>query len=411
MSLNIIKTFFAKHPGVKFGLMSHALVSEAFRGLYADFPCSPSGCWLGSKEQSASCDCTTEVRENLRQSVTKAVDYGIFSKSRSLPYPRLFDIYERMGADLGIMKDVFGDSRRTLESAKRAVESYQRKERRFRLVLVAQGKSVDDYLWCIDRLIRLDLGELAIGGLLTRKLNSARYASAGKLADIDAVLSAVRKTHPGREMFVLGCYHPRRHPLFASRSVFASDYKGWIFNYEHRIDRIDKLNAELTALEAEHDCAPELLRAARWRRVLATQMAAIRKAYATTKNDGAESSSLKAEHRIKLSALSDQVQQLDVKLAGLRRRELVARRLPSSYSKVLLDFEDVLGRSEQEVRVAGVHEYLDRQILPLMRLIAPLEDKAGVLNDALERQLPPSPGELFRPTASLVSIAGPNGSR
>jgi hypothetical protein len=48
----------------------------------------------------------------------------------------------------------------------------------------------------MERLIRFGVGELAIGGLLTRKINSARYASAGKLADIDDVLCCTRR---GRE--------------------------------------------------------------------------------------------------------------------------------------------------------------------------------------------------------------------
>ena len=331
MSLNIIKTFFVKHPGVTFGLMSHALVSESFRALYANFPCDPSGCWLASKQPSVSCGCAGDAKNALRESVIKAVDYGIFSKGPSLPYPKLFDIYQRMGADLGIMKDVFGDSRRTLESAKRAVESYERRRRTFKLVLVAQGNTVDDYLWCIERLIRLGVGELAIGGLLTRKLNSARYSSAGKLADIDNVLSAVRRAHPGREVFVLGCYHPKRHHLFASRSVFASDYKGWIFNYEHRIDRIDKLHVELMKLEAEQGCSRELAKAARRRRILASQTATERKAYAITKNDSARNSALKAEHRTKLSELLGQVEQLDATLVRLRRSEMTAGNLPALY--------------------------------------------------------------------------------
>ena len=394
MSLNIIKTFFVKHPGVTFGLMSHALVSESFRTLYAKFPCDSSGCWLASKQPSVSCDCAVGSRDDLRRSVIKAVDYGIFSKGPSLPYPKLFDIYQRMGADLGIMKDVFGDSRRTLESAKRAVESYQRKPRSFRLVLVAQGNNVDDYLWCIERLIRLGVGELAIGGLLTRKLNSARYSSAGKLADIDNVLSAVRRAHPEHEVFVLGCYHPKRHHLFASRSVFASDYKGWIFNYEHRIDRVDKLHTELMKLEAEHGCSSELAKAARRRHNLASQTASERKAYAVTKNDGARNSALKAEHRTTLSELLRQLGQLDATLVRLRRSEIATRKLPSIYAQCLLAFEDALSHTDQEIRVAGVHEYLNRQVLPLMRLTPPAIDRRGFLTELKEEFADQCPGLL-----------------
>jgi hypothetical protein len=369
MSLNIVKTFFVNHPGIRFGLMSHALVSESFRGLYATFPCDRSGCWLGEKRLSNCCRCGPEVASGLRQSVIKAVDYGIFAKGRSLSYPKLFDIYDSMGADLGIMKDVFGDARRTLESAKRAVETYERGRRSFKLVLVAQGNSLDEYLWCMDRLVQLGVGELAIGGLLRRKVNSVRYSSAGKLADIDDILSAVARAHPERELFVLGCYHPKRHQLFASRSVFASDYKGWIFNYEHRIDRIDRLHLELMDIEAEHGCSQELASVARRRRALANRTAAQRKAYAVTKNDGGENSVLKAQHRTKFARLLGRVERLDEALVCLRRIEL-ARNLPA-YSQLFRAFEDAVRHTEQEVRVAGVHEYLRRQILPLMSLTQP----------------------------------------
>lgn len=369
MSLNIVKTFFVNHPGVKFGLMSHALVSESFRNLYASFPCDPSGCWLGTPRLADCCHCGPEAANELRQSVIKAVDYGIFAKGPSLSYPRLFDIYESMGADLGIMKDVFGDARRTLESAKRAVGTYQRRQRSFKLVLVAQGNSLDDYLWCMDRLVQLGVGELAIGGLLRRKVNSARYSSAGKLADIDEILTAIARAHPERELFVLGCYHPKRHLLFASRSVFASDYKGWIFNYEHRIDRIDRLHLELMAIEAKHGCSQDLATVARRRRALAGRTATERKAYAVTKNDGAENSILKAQHRTEFARYLSRVEQLDQLILSLRRAEL-ERNLPK-YAQLFLGFEDAIRQTEQEVRVAGVHEYLKRQVLPFMHLTQP----------------------------------------
>ena len=364
MSLNIIKSFFVNHPGVKFGLMSHALVSESFRNLYAHFPCDPSGCWLGTRTSIQSCDNPLGA-ERLRESVIKAVDYGIFANHPSMPYPKLFDIYEAMGANLGIMKDVFGDARRTWESAKRAVESYARKPRTFKLVLVAQGSSVDDYLWSMDRLAQFSGVELAIGGLLTRKVNSARYSSAGRIAHLDEVLSALRKAHPSRELFVLGCYHPKRHRLFAARSVFASDYKGWIFNYEHRIDRLDNLHFELSELEAQHGTSQELARAARQRTYLGRQAAAARKAYATTKNENAQKSRAKAKHRAQLSKMLRRISILDTQLLHTRSVEANGK-LPSSYYDYLLAFRNTLNQTEQEVRIAGVHQYLASEVLPLM---------------------------------------------
>jgi hypothetical protein len=363
MSLNIIKTFFVDHPGVRFGLMSHALVSEAFRELYAKFPCDFSGCWLDSRKPTSWCECSNGAQD-LRSAVIKAVDYGIFSKDKSLSYSQLFDIYERMGADLGIMKDVFADHKRTVESAKRAVENYCRKPRRFKLVLVAQGTTIDEYLWCMNKLLRLGVGEIAIGGLLKRKINSVRYASAARIADLDDVLNAVQRAHPGREFFVLGCYHPKRHRLFADRAVFGSDYKGWIFNYEHRIDRLNRLHIELSKFEK--GCSGELAKLRRYRQNLARQVATARQGYATTKNDSAKNSIAKAAIRTQLSKLLKRIEVVDINLAQLRVSEKRRVEQGADYSKVLVAYQTTLSQTEQEIRVAGVHEYLRREVLPLI---------------------------------------------
>src|ERR1043165_559059 len=221
------------------------------------------------------------------------------------------------------------------------------------------------YLWSMERLAQFRDVELAIGGLLTRKVNSARYSSAGKIAELDEVLSALQKAHPRRELFVLGCYHPKRHRLFAARSVFASDYKGWIFNYEHRIDRLDNLHFELSQLEAQHGTSQELAKAARQRTYLGRQAAVARKAYATTKNENAQKSKAKAKHRAELAKMLIRISILDRNLLHTRTVQANGK-LPSSYYEYLLAFRDTLNQTEQEVRVAGVHQYLATEVLPLM---------------------------------------------
>ncbi len=223
MSLNIVKTFFAKNPNLEFGLMSHVLVSPQFRKLFAEFPCQHATCWLNRDRRRCRrvdlCSSAVPVAQN----VVRMVDCGIFHEEKRPNYETLFDLYEEMNADYGIMMDFFGDPKRTIASARRAAKIYRKRKRTFKLVLVAQGESPEDYVKCTEKLVEIGVGKIAIGGLLRRKEKSARYASAGTMDRMDEILSAVRKRFPKRWLFVLGCYHSKRHELFERHNVFGSD--------------------------------------------------------------------------------------------------------------------------------------------------------------------------------------------
>lgn len=130
----------------------------------------------------------------------------------------------------------------------------------------------------MDQLVKCGGSEFAIGGLLKRKVNSARYSSAARTAHLQRVLSAIQERYPGLKLFVLGCYHPKRHRLFDEKAVFASDYKGWIFNYEHRINILDALHTELTKVERQSKCSRELTRTSLRRLKLANRAADVRRA-------------------------------------------------------------------------------------------------------------------------------------
>jgi len=296
--------------------------------------------------------------------MVKAVDCGIFLDGKRPTYPRLFKLYDEMGADYGVMKDILGDPAKTLDSAKRAVDIYWRQKRRFELVLVAQGRSAEQYVTSCKQLATLGIGQLAIGGLLVRKERSARYSSAGTLERIDSILSAVRKAFPERWLFVLGCYHAKRHPLFEKHRIYGSDYKGWIFNYVHRLDRLAEVHEQLLEYERKLRPRDSLTNEATERHDLWLNAAEARTNYAVTKNRSQKESDQKAKYRKELQGLLSKIENIDRLLAQARHEEALRDDLPRGYKSLVSTYQRLVKRTDQEARVAGIHDYLKAEILP-----------------------------------------------
>ena len=63
------------------------------------------------------------------------------------------------------------------------------------------------------------------------------------------VLMAIKKDYSPEWLFALGCYHPSRYKKFDEIGIWGSDYKGWIFNYNSRIEELLRLNKELKVYE------------------------------------------------------------------------------------------------------------------------------------------------------------------
>lgn len=208
-----------------FGLMGHANTTRNFQKKFNEFP---------------------------DNNIYKMVDSGVFTKEGcKLEYKNLFDIYDRMGADYGIMIDFLKDKNKTLESANLALESYENQSRRFNLVGVAQGNNLKEYMDCFDELRSMGFNFLAIGGLLEKKVNSARYVHVKDEKFLKNVLEEIRSVYPNRWVFTLGCYHPKRHNLLKDYGVFGADYKGWIFNYKTPKQILEIKNRELKNDEKE----------------------------------------------------------------------------------------------------------------------------------------------------------------
>lgn len=249
-SLRIIKG--ANSKG-KIGLMSHANTTPLFRKLFKSYPCGEDLCHAIDPSGKTKCNVDfdasrCEVAQAIKQNTSKICDCGMFTKDGiQYGYPELFRIYDDMDADYGIMLDVFRDKDATIASARSAIEIYKQKQHNFRLVLVAQGNSVDEYLTCYDALKQLGGEYIAIGGLLQRVENTVRYVQVRSETDMQDVLKKVREKFDPKWLFALGCYHPKRHKLFEELGVWGSDYKGWIFQYKKREQLIQLKWEEIAA--------------------------------------------------------------------------------------------------------------------------------------------------------------------
>ena len=245
-SLRIIKG--ASSNG-KIGLMSHANTTPLFRKLFNSYPCGEELCHAIDPSGKTKCKVNFDARkcdtaQIIISNTIKMCDCGMFTKDGiQHKYPELFQVYDDMGADYGIMLDIFRDKDATIESAQSAIEIYKQQERNFRLVLVAQGNNIDEYLACYDALKNLGGEYIAIGGLLRRVENTVRYVQVRSETDMQDVLRKVREQFDPNWLFALGCYHPKRHEIFEELGVWGSDYKGWIFQYKKR-ERLIQLKWE-----------------------------------------------------------------------------------------------------------------------------------------------------------------------
>lgn len=223
----------------RLGLMTHANTPVSFQDSVRAFPCvSPRACpVVGGKPCPFGQNLTKcEEGRKLRDSTIKICDSGVFTKrGRANPdYRTLFATYERMGVDFGIIIDFLKDCPATLRSAEKAMTEYRATERSFGLIGVAQGRTLSEYVRCYRALKRMGYKRIAIGGMLTKKLRSARYVYVTDERLLGDVLLSVRKTDRSGWVFALGCYAPGRHRIFLQHRISGSDYKGWIFQYSGR---------------------------------------------------------------------------------------------------------------------------------------------------------------------------------
>lgn len=235
VSLRIIKSSGLHKYDVKVGIMGHANTSKHFQELFRKYPCSDDdSCDLVKN----SCPYDHDINKcsiglSIKSRTVRACDSGVFTKNGcDRNYKDLFEIYQNMDADYGIIIDHLKDKEKTIKSASDALKQYKKKDYSFKLIGVAQGNTPEEYLECYNGLKKLGFKHIAIGGLLKKLENTARYTRVRDENFLYNVIKTIRDKYPKDWLFVLGCYHPKRHDKFNELNVFGGDYKGWIFNYE-----------------------------------------------------------------------------------------------------------------------------------------------------------------------------------
>ena len=201
--------------------------------------------------------------------LVKICDSGAFLKSsnqRKYSYTELFDHYKKIGANYGIILDFLGDSQKTIESAAKAIKVFKTKSRSFKLIGVAQGKEGNDYIKCTQALIKLGYSHIAIGGMLKKHPDSARYVTVKEESFLIDVIKAIREIWDGW-LFCLGCYHPSRVELFEQYNIFGADSKRWAFRCETRLTT-EQRHQQLINNFLEED---KNLRLAKYHKYLKTQ--------------------------------------------------------------------------------------------------------------------------------------------
>jgi hypothetical protein len=242
MSLRLLKGLpLQEYSGTRVGIMAHANTTANFQKVFRKYPCDNLEHCDAVEGPCQYRDDVSEcpTRQHILDHTVKMCDSGIFTREgATLTYDQLFEAYARMGVEYGIIIDVFRDPHATLESAKTALKAYSLFKDSFKLVGVAQGDSIEDYLDCYARLKQLGFKYVAVGGLLRRRKNTVRFPYVRSQEFMFEVLGELRERYPDDWLFALGCLHPNRLPSLTELNVWA-DYKGWIFQYKKRNETLD----------------------------------------------------------------------------------------------------------------------------------------------------------------------------
>lgn len=261
MSLRIIKGLpLDQYPNARIGIMAHANTSTNFQKALNKYPCENFKFCdaVGGPCQFRSDIIQCPHRQRILDCTVKMCDSGIFTKQgATLTYQELFATYSRMGVEYGVMIDVFRDAQATIDSAAEALQEYEPYRNKFKLVVVAQGITFEEYIDCYDRLKEMGFAYIAVGGLLHKVEGTARYAHVRNEEFMDRVLNTLRERYPNDWLFALGAFNPSRQAKFEELNVWG-DYKGWIFQYKKRDESLNEVLQTFTTNHLSHLDTPAL---------------------------------------------------------------------------------------------------------------------------------------------------------
>jgi len=347
-SFLILKGILLKYPHIKVGIMTHAFTSKNVWQIFKKFP---KELLLLYEDNALSSN-----EDVLSKSLIKMTDSGIFSKNGcTIEYEELFERYNVMGTDFGVMIDVLRDAKATLKSAEKALRIYEKNKKKYRfdLVAVTQGRTLEEYLECYQKL-SANFEFIAIGGLLKKRINSVRYVRVRDEQFMYKVLEAIKREFNPKWLYVLGCYHPSRHKKFEEIGVWGSDYKGWIFNYKLKRQLLNDISFSLLFIEQKKGLRPKHL----------NHLARIENELQTKEKEWRESkdSSAKRTLWMEINQLKEEIEVTNAKL--LREREFIANHnhIPLEYKYKLRAFKEILEKEEQFLRFKQVRKYIEEKI-------------------------------------------------
>lgn len=206
---------------------------------------------FGVLTQATVTDSVQELIADL--DVPVVVDCGAFAQQDfDGSLTDLFDTYERMNADYGLIPDEISERVATDDSVATAIRFWRRAHPRwsFEPVPVAQGDTPLDYANAYWDCYQMGADRIAIGGLLETEGNRSSGHATGS-NELFNIIQHIREHNPRiwRETwtFALGCDHLRRRPRFSSLGVQAADSNRWLFQYDENssISRADQLVSEV----------------------------------------------------------------------------------------------------------------------------------------------------------------------
>jgi hypothetical protein len=263
-----------------------------------------------------------------------------------------------MGTDFGIMIDVLRDSKATIRSAEKALKIYEKNKRKynFNLIAVAQGNTLDEYLECFKKLSH-NFKFIAVGGLLKKRENTARYVTVRDEEFLYTVLDMIKKEFKPEWLFALGCYHPSRHKRFEELGIWGSDYKGWIFNYQQKRKIVGEISNALLKIESKNGLGLGLNK-------LRKEVEKLEKGLSNeeTKWRVTKEARLKRISWNKISRLKIDLELAHQKLLG--KRQLISERnhLPTDYKSKLMNLKTNMDQGEQLLRFQQVRNYINARV-------------------------------------------------
>lgn len=211
----------------------------------------------------ARADVTGTVEDLIAEiDVPVIIDNGAFAQAETdEDLIELFDAFDRMQADFGLLPDVIGSRQETNDLFAQAMRLRERGRRSWEWtpVGVAQGETPAEYADSLWDIYQMGADHIAIGGLLeTVGCRSGGHATGQ--AELLDVLADIRDREPRiweeTWTFALGCHHPDRRPRFEDLGVVGADSKRWLFQYDDGDARDEQL-AQAVVADA-NDRSPSL---------------------------------------------------------------------------------------------------------------------------------------------------------